>query len=197
MQRIRVRKPCRREFSAKFVPKLRMRTRNRALEFPRPSNLRSVGIAWAGNPSYRADRERSTRLETFLPLLEISGIQWVSLQKADPASQIAQLPPGISLYDGSSHDRDLADTAALIANLDLVLTTDTAVAHLAGALGKPLWLLLPWQSDWRWMQDTPTTPWYPTARLFRQSSPNNWPELIHRVARELHDLRAARAAASL
>jgi len=156
-----------------------------------------IGLNWAGNPSYRADRERSTRLETFLPLLEISGIQWVSLQKADPASQIAQLPPGISLYDGSSHDRDLADTAALIANLDLVLTTDTAVAHLAGALGKPLWLLLPWQSDWRWMQDKPTTPWYPTARLFRQSSPNNWPELIHRVARELHDLRAARAAASL
>ena len=148
-------------------------------------HLPRIGLNWAGNPSYRADRERSTHLTTFLPLLEIPGIQWISLQKGDPASQIAHLPPHIALYDGSSHDRDLADTAALIANLDLVITTDTAVAHLAGAMGKPLWLLLPWQSDWRWMQAPPTTPWYPTARLFRQSSSNNWPELIQRVIQEI------------
>jgi tetratricopeptide (TPR) repeat protein len=145
----------------------------------------TIGISWAGNPNYRADHERSTRLETFLPLLKIPNIQWISLQKGEAANQIPKLPPEIHLYDGSSQDRDLADTTALVANLDLVITTDTAVAHLAGALGKPLWLLLPWQSDWRWMQDRPDTPWYPTARLFRQSSPNNWPELINRVAREL------------
>jgi hypothetical protein len=145
----------------------------------------AIGISWAGNPNYRADHERSTRLETFLPLLKIPNIQWISLQKGEAASQIPQLPPELPLYDGSSSDRDLADTAALVANLDLVITTDTAIAHLAGALGKPLWLLLPWQSDWRWMQQTLTTPWYPTARLFRQSSPNNWPELLHRVAAEL------------
>ena len=144
-----------------------------------------IGISWAGNPNYRADHERSTHLETFLPLLRIPRIHWISLQKGQAAVQISQLPPEISLYDGSSRDLDLADSAALVANLDLVLTTDTAIAHLAGALGKPLWLLLPWQSDWRWMQQTLTTPWYPTARLFRQSSPGDWPELLLRVAAEL------------
>jgi ADP-heptose:LPS heptosyltransferase len=127
----------------------------------------------------------------------MQGIRWISLQKGEPASQIPEiqriLPPNLSsLHDGCSRDRDFADTAALVANLDLVITTDTAVAHLAGALGKPLWLLLPWQSDWRWMQDRLTTPWYPTARLFRQSSPNNWPELIARVASELQILATVR-----
>jgi tetratricopeptide (TPR) repeat protein len=145
----------------------------------------AIGVAWAGNPSYRADHERSTHLKTFLPLLKIPGIHWVSLQKGEAAGQILELPPEISLHDGSSRDRDLADTAALVTHLDLVITTDTAVAHLAGALGKPLWLLLPWQSDWRWMQRIPTTPWYPTARLFRQSSPGNWRGLLRRVAAQL------------
>jgi len=156
--------------------------------------LPAIGINWAGNPSYRADSERSTRLETFLPLLQIPGIQWVSLQKGEPVLQIQSirqsLPDNCTLIDGCSRDRDFADTAALIANLDLVITTDTAVAHLAGALGKPLRLLLPWQSDWRWMQSRPTTPWYPTARLFRQSSPNNWPELIQRVSYALAEMPA-------
>ena len=149
-----------------------------------------IGISWAGNPNYRADHERSTHLETFLPLLKIPRIHWISLQKGESANQISELPPEVSLHDGSSQDRDLADTAALVANLDLVITTDTAIAHLAGALGKPLWLLLPWQSDWRWMQQTLTTPWYPTARLFRQSSPGHWSELVQRV---IHELPAALA----
>jgi tetratricopeptide (TPR) repeat protein len=149
-----------------------------------------IGFNWAGNPNYRADHERSTHLKTFLPLLKLPNIHWISLQKGDPASQIKQIPIELCPIDASSHDRDLADTAATIAALDLILTTDTAIAHLAGALGKPLWLLLPWQSDWRWMQDRLTTPWYPAARLFRQSSPNNWPELIHRVRHELETILA-------
>ncbi|MFC5864305.1 tetratricopeptide repeat protein [Acidicapsa dinghuensis] len=144
-----------------------------------------VGINWAGNPNYRADHERSTHLKTFHPLLALPNIHWVSLQKGKPAEEMRGLPPNLHLQDLGSHDRDLADTAAVIANLDLVITTDTAVAHLAGALGKPLWLLLPWQSDWRWMQECPCTPWYPQARLFRQSSPCNWQELMQRVGREL------------
>jgi hypothetical protein len=163
-----------------------------ALSLTRPLGQRwdqqhtaKIGISWAGNPNYRADHERSIHLETFLPLLKIPRIHWISLQKGQAAIQIPQLPPEIPLYDGSSSDLDLADSAALVANLDLILTTDTAIAHLAGALGKPLWLLLPWQSDWRWMQQTLTTPWYPTARLFRQSSPGDWPELLLRVAAEL------------
>ena len=144
-----------------------------------------IGLNWAGNPNYGSDHERSTTLRVFLPLLAIPQICWVSLQHGPPSRQIAELPPHLQPHDASSRDRDLADTAALISNLDLVITTDTAIAHLAGALGKPLWLLLPWQSDWRWMQDSLTTAWYPQARLFRQSSPHNWSELLERVTREL------------
>lgn len=144
-----------------------------------------IGLNWAGNPNYRADQDRSTHLETFYPLLELPDIHWISLQKGEPVRQISELQAHLRLDDLSSGDHDLADTAALIAHLDLVITTDTAISHLAGALGKPLWLLLPWQSDWRWMQDRLDTPWYPQARLFRQSSPRNWPELIQRVACQL------------
>jgi tetratricopeptide (TPR) repeat protein len=151
-------------------------------ESENPARPLHIGLSWAGNPNYRADHERSTRLETFLPLLQLPNIHLISLQKGEAATQLRDFP---QVYDACSRDIDFASTAALIANLDLVITTDTAIAHLAGALGKPLWLLLPWQSDWRWMQGTPDTPWYPTARLFRQSSPNNWPELIHRVTVEL------------
>ena len=165
----------------------------RAAELATLSNTNQprIGIAWAGNPNYRADFERSTRLATFLPLLELTQFSWISLQKSDssltpsdPNSPIG-VPSHLLPHDGCSNDQDLADTAALIANLDLVITTDTSIAHLAGALGKPLWLLLPWQSDWRWMQETSRTPWYPTARLFRQSSLGDWSELMARVAREL------------
>lgn len=144
-----------------------------------------IGLNWAGNPNYRADYERSTHLQTFHPLLKLPNIQWISLQKGDPAREIQRLPGDLHIHDLSSRDHDLADTAALIVHLDLVITTDTAIAHLAGALGKPLWLLLPWQSDWRWMQHRADTPWYPQARLFRQPSPGNWHELIKRVAGEL------------
>ena len=171
-----------------------------------------VGLAWAGNPRYKADRQRSVRLEALLPLLRAgqeSGVNWISLQKGDArkltasriagqetdpvetqiAAQIAALPPGVSVLDGSSHDRDLDETAALLATLDLVITTDTCIAHLAGALGKPVWILLPHLADWRWMQNRETTPWYPTARLFRQCAPGDWEELIARVARELTGMK--------
>jgi len=163
-----------------------------ALTQPRAGELAhlkgpKIGLNWAGNPNYRADHERSTTLQTLIPLFELPNIHWISLQHGPATRQIPQLPPNLTLHNLSQHDHNLADTAALIHHLDLVLTTDTAIAHLAGAMGKPLWLLLPWQSDWRWMQNIPTTPWYPQARLFRQSSPNNWPELIYRVASALID----------
>ncbi|HEY9125858.1 MAG TPA: glycosyltransferase family 9 protein, partial [Acidobacteriaceae bacterium] len=148
-------------------------------------NRLSVGIHWAGNPRYRADRERSTALSIFEPLLALPGVRWVSLQKGPAARQIDRLPPHLRPIDSGSFDADLADAAATIAGLDLVITTDSAVAHLAGALGKPLWLLLPWQSDWRWMQETEETPWYPTARLWRQAKPGDWAGLIERVRRTL------------
>jgi tetratricopeptide (TPR) repeat protein len=144
-----------------------------------------LGLCWAGNPGYKADRQRSMHLRTLLPLLRIERVSWVSLQKGEAAGQIDELPAGVRLWDGSSAERDLAETAALIAGLDLVITTDTSIAHLAGAMAKPVWILLPHLADWRWMQQVETTPWYPTARLFRQSSPGDWEGVLERVVAEL------------
>lgn len=141
-----------------------------------------IGIAWAGNPRYRSDAQRSIQLITMLPLLRSVEADWIALQKGDAAAQIAELPAGISVFDGSSSDCDLAETAALMATLDLVITTDTSIAHLAGAMGKPVWILLPHVADWRWMEKTERTPWYPTARLFRQRARGDWPEVMERVA---------------
>jgi hypothetical protein len=98
---------------------------------------------------------------------------------------LAELPGNVFVWDGSSQDRDLAETAALVATLDLVVTTDTSIAHLAGAIGKPVWILLPHLGDWRWMQKIETTPWYPTARLFRQREPGDWAGVVERVITQL------------
>jgi tetratricopeptide (TPR) repeat protein len=147
-----------------------------------------VGVAWAGNPRYKADARRSTTLATLQPLLETPGIEWISLQKGESAAQLAALPPWIRIADGASGDRDLADTAALISMLDLVITTDTSIAHLAGAMAKPVWILLPWLSDWRWMQEMEMTPWYPTASLIRQATPGDWTGVLNRAIAGLTSL---------
>ncbi len=149
-----------------------------------PGTLR-VGLAWAGNPRYKADLQRSMALETLIPLLRISGITWVSLQKGPAAEQIRGLPGNVFVWDGSSEDSDLAESAALVATLDLVISTDTCIAHLAGAMGKPVWILLPHLGDWRWMQAVETTPWYPSARLLRQQAPGEWIGVVERVIRDL------------
>jgi tetratricopeptide (TPR) repeat protein len=144
-----------------------------------------IGFAWAGNPRYKADHQRSVHLSVLLPLLSAVDATWISLQKGEPAEQLAGLPEDLPVWDGSSRDQDLAETAALVAGLDLVVTTDTCVAHLAGAMEKPVWILLPHVSDWRWMQKIETTPWYPSARLLRQSAPGDWAGLLRRVIGEL------------
>lgn len=154
--------------------------------------LLRVGVAWAGNPRYKADRLRSVNLKTLWPLLRTPGIAWVALQKGAAAEQLAGLPIDLSLLDGSSRDTDLAETAALVSMLDLVVTTDTCIAHLAGAMSKPVWILLPHLADWRWMLTSETTPWYPTARLFRQSAPGDWAGVLARVTARLADFRTAR-----
>ena len=156
-----------------------------------PSSELRVGIAWAGNPSYKSDHQRSVALTTLLPLLRTSGITWISLQKGAASEQLAGLPAGVCVADGCSADRDLAETAALLATLDLVITTDTCIAHLAGAMAKPVWILLPHLSDWRWMQERSTTPWYPTAQLVRQSAPNDWEEVMARVSAQLLAFQSA------
>jgi tetratricopeptide (TPR) repeat protein len=153
--------------------------------FPAVGSGLRVGLAWAGNPRYKADGLRSVNLGTLLPLLRTPGFTWISLQKGEAAGQLASFPDDVYVWDGSDRDRDLAETAALLATLDLVITTDTCIAHLAGAMGKPVWIMLPHLGDWRWMQETEKTPWYPTARLLRQRAPGDWTELVERVAGEL------------
>ena len=165
-------------------------------QFPSAAEAFRIGLAWAGNPRYKADSVRSMRLTTLLPLLRTVNAakdtalnaMWISLQKGEAAEQLADLPGDACVWDGSSCDFDLAETAALIAGLDLVITTDTCVAHLAGAMDKPVWILLPHLADWRWMQDVETTPWYPTARLFRQRRPGDWAGVIDHVSEVLRAL---------
>ena len=155
-------------------------------QFPCAGDGLRIGLAWAGNPRYKADRARSMRLSSLLPLLRAVNATWISLQMGEAAEQLAALPHdfgiGVCVWDGSSHEQDLAETAALVAGLDLVITTDTCVAHLAGAMNKPVWILLPHLSDWRWMEETVTTPWYPSAQLFRQKAPGDWAGVLDRVS---------------
>jgi Tetratricopeptide repeat/Glycosyltransferase family 9 (heptosyltransferase) len=144
----------------------------------------AVGLVWSGRNTHSKDRERSIPLQQFLPLLR-DTVQWVSLQKEIRASDEAYLVNTPAILRMGEELDDFADAAALVENLDLVITVDTAVAHLAGALGKPVWILLPYVADWRWLQNREDSPWYPTARLFRQSARRDWGEVIDRVGVEL------------
>ncbi len=145
----------------------------------------NVGLAWAGSPGHLNDRNRSCPLRLFLPLAGIDGIRLVSLQKEIYEKWTADTLADFGLIDHTRDIDDFSDTAAIIMNLDLVITVDTAVAHLAGALGKTVWTLLPFAPDWRWMLDRDDSPWYPTMRLFRQHSPGNWESVISKVDAEL------------
>jgi len=136
------------------------------------------------------DRRRSLALDTLAPLGEISGVQFISLQKGPPAAQAARPPLGMELHDLSEDQRDFADTAAIVENLDLVISVDTSVAHLAGALGKPVWLLNHFDTDWRWLQHREDSPWYPTLRQFRQPVPGDWGSVLSRAQDALRRLAA-------
>jgi Flp pilus assembly protein TadD len=140
-----------------------------------------VGLAWAGSPNHAEDRYRSIALDRLGPLGQVPGIRFVSLQRGHAATQTNKLPHGMQLIDISEEINDFADTAALIANLDLVIAVDTAVAHLAGAMGAPVWVLLPFAPDWRWMLDREDSPWYPTMRLFRQPLRGDWDSVVARI----------------
>ncbi|WP_158923789.1 tetratricopeptide repeat protein [Acidisphaera sp. S103] len=140
-----------------------------------------VGLAWAGNPTYGADRQRSIDPDRLAALAGVPGISFVSLQVG------AERPPaGLVLFDATQQLTDFADTAALIAELDLVIGVDTAVVHLAGALGKPVWLLNRFDTDWRWMRDRSDSPWYPTLHQFRQPAPGDWHSVLQTVRHALH-----------
>ncbi|NWF97982.1 MAG: tetratricopeptide repeat protein [Nitrospirae bacterium] len=148
------------------------------------SNLK-IGIAWSGNPKYKRDKQRSCSLKNFLEILKIKPISFYSLQKGSGSEQVKELPEEINLIDFTEEIKDFSDTAAIIQNLDLIISVDTAVAHLAGAMGKPVWTMLPFVPDWRWMLDREDSPWYPTMRLFRQQSIDNWNSVIIRIKKEL------------
>ncbi|HTW95835.1 MAG TPA: tetratricopeptide repeat protein [Tepidisphaeraceae bacterium] len=150
-----------------------------------------VGIVWAGRPEHNHDRWRSLRLEQFAPLASVKGVRFFSLQKGMAAAQARTPPPAMDLVDWTEDLHDFADTAALLAQMDLVIAVDTAVAHLAGAMGKPVWVLLPRVADWRWMLDRSETPWYPTMRLFRQEQHGNWQPVLRQVGEELQRLVSA------
>jgi len=165
-------------------PALKEKWRERlAAEAPPTSRL--VGLAWAGNPAHLNDRNRSIPPSALSALSRVPNVRFVCLQKSPNSEQNVSPPPGLPLIDFTHQLADFADTAALIANLDLLITADTAVAHLAGAMGKPVWLLLPFAPDWRWLLGRRDSPWYPTMRLFRQPSPGDWRAPIQRIIREL------------
>jgi hypothetical protein len=155
----------------------------------RDDRLFRVGIVWAGSPGHARDAERSIPLATIAPLFETPGVSWVSLQGGPRASEIKAFP---QVRTVPIHD--FYDTACVMKSLDLVISVDSSPAHLAGALGVPVWTLLPFAADFRWMLGSETTPWYDAMRLFRQKTRHDWPEVIARVRSRLVSLTQQRAA---
>jgi tetratricopeptide (TPR) repeat protein len=145
---------------------------------------RRVGIAWAGNPQHPNDRQRSVPFAALSALWTVPRVRWVSLQVGARAEDLRQLPAG-AVDDFAAEQADFADTAAALNRLDLVVAADTAVAHLAGACGIPVWTMLMFTADWRWLSKGDTTPWYPTMRLFRQAEDRAWEPVVHRIAEAL------------
>ncbi len=158
---------------------------------PPPSTLHSppllrIGIAWAGSPTQGNDRNRSARLADFAPLFEVPGIEWHSLQIGEKSDD----PDSSFIIHHSSFIKDWADTAAIVSQLHLVISVDTGVVHLAGALGVPTWVLLCYAPDWRWLLERSDSPWYPSARLFRQPRPKDWASVMAEAAAALAALAA-------
>jgi len=142
-----------------------------------------VGIAWAGNKILKKDFLRSMPLKTLAPLFDVAGVRFFCLQKGAPAEEMAQENWPIVDCMGQCHD--FMETAALMQHLDLVICVDTSIAHLAGAIGKPVWLLNRFESEWRWMMHGADSIWYPNLRIFRQTAVRNWGDVVQKVASEL------------
>jgi hypothetical protein len=143
-----------------------------------------VGIGWSGNPNHLDDQNRSIALATLLRAAH-PDCQFVSVQTEVRDADRATLGEHPEVFDAGGELHDFAETAALMNSLDLIVTVDTSLAHLAGALGRPVWILLPWVPDWRWMLDRSDSPWYPTARLYRQPAAKDWDSVIARVGLDL------------
>ena len=157
-----------------------------------PDGRLKVGVVWAGRPEHGNDANRSCRIDAFIQLFQNQSIQFIGLQKGAAEHQLDDLPFSNATNLGSQLN-SFSDTAAILTQLDLVITVDTSVAHLAGAMGRPVWVLIPRIPDWRWGTHGSHTPWYPTMKLFRQSRPKEWETVIERISRELDHLAAQRA----
>lgn len=158
-----------------------------------PDGLR-VGLAWKGNPLFASDSDRSLpSLDVLAPLWDVAGVRFISLQKGRGADDAAHPPAGLPLTSLGGELEDFADTAAVIMRLDLVICVDTAVAHLAGALGKRCWVMLPaYKTDWRWLDHGSGSPWYPgVMRLFRQSAAGDWSGVVAEIAASLRQLSSS------
>ena len=153
-----------------------------------------VGLIWAGSANHSNDRLRSMSLDTLAPLFKVPGICFVSLQLGPGALSHITPPPTVTMLDPTGEISDFEDTATIVSTLDLVITVDTSTAHLAGALGRPTWIFIPSDPDWRWMYDREDSPWYPTARLFRQKVGEGWSPVADRMAEALHAWVSAREA---
>ena len=152
-----------------------------------PAVAHSVGLVWAGRSTHPQDRQRSMNGALLAPLLDTPGVEFQAIQRegdisADLALRFAR--------DRSGDMTEFSATAAIVASLGLVITVDTAIAHLAGAMGRPVWVMLPFAADWRWFRDRADSPWYPTMRLFRQDRPGHWPSMVDEVAAALAKWRA-------
>jgi len=143
-----------------------------------------VALAWAGRPTHSNDHNRSLNLNELAPLAR-SDINFLALQKGPAATQVTKAPNGMSLLPLDSQIVDFDDSAAILTLADLLITVDSSPAHLAGALGRPAWVLLPFLPDWRWLMGREDSPWYPSLRLFRQPTRGDWPGAIVQVSRAL------------
>ncbi|MEJ2039573.1 MAG: tetratricopeptide repeat protein [Desulfosarcinaceae bacterium] len=152
-----------------------------------------IGLVWAGRPQHTNDHNRSCPLSLMLPLATIPGTRFISLQKGSASCQIQASTLVGQIEDLGGQLHDFSDTAAVVANLDLLITVDTAVAHLAGAMGKPVWVLIPFIADWRWAACGQNSPWYPSMRLFRQPRPKDWPSVMEEIRKNLLHFPGAEA----
>jgi hypothetical protein len=143
-----------------------------------------VAVVWAGRPTHTNDANRSMTLDMIAPLA-IPGVSLLSIQKGPTEAAALNPPAGMKLATLSPMIANFEDTAAILSEIDLLISVDSSPVHLAGALGKPAWVMLPRLPDWRWLLEREDTPWYPTVRLFRQNTPRDWKEVIERVAKEL------------
>jgi hypothetical protein len=154
-----------------------------------PADGLRIGIGWQGNPAGTVDRGRSAPLAAFAPLARVPGVRLISLQRHHGLDQLERLPDGMTVDtlggDFDSGPDAFLDAAVVMANLDLVISTDTAIVHLAGALGRPVWVALKAVPHWTWMIDREDSPWYPSARLFRQVTDGDWRGVFDRMAAEL------------